>query len=255
MSDSWPTAITEIKPNEVRVCGYDIADLMGNSSFGEVVYLLFTGEWPTKEIGHLIEAIIVSSIDHGVTPPSIQSARTVSSTGASLSASVAAGIMSINRHHGGAIENCASQLSEIIKLSKDFNLEKAVEQKISMWKSLGVRVSGFGHRIHSADPRTIKIFELGENAGVNGEHVQAAKMIEKVFMDSGKNLPINVDGAIAAILADLKIKPEFMNGFFMIARTPGLIAHACEERARMKPMRKIDSSKHIYDGPAARELL
>ena len=59
MSDSWPTAITEIKPNEVRVCGYDIADLMGNSSFGEVVYLLFTGEWPTKEIGCLIEAIIV----------------------------------------------------------------------------------------------------------------------------------------------------------------------------------------------------
>ena len=60
-----------------------------------------------------MDAILVSSIDHGATPPSALSARTVASTGATLSASVAAGIMSINRHHGGAIEDCARQLKTI----------------------------------------------------------------------------------------------------------------------------------------------
>ena len=93
--------------------GYDIADLMGRASFGAAVYLILTGELPSPAIGKLMDAILVASIDHGATPPSALAARTVASTGASLSASVAAGIMSINRHHGGAIEDCARQLKKI----------------------------------------------------------------------------------------------------------------------------------------------
>ena len=103
MADTWNTAVTEIKPNSVRVRGYDIADLMGAANVGQAVYLILRGELPDAATGDLMEAIIVSSIDHGATPPSVLAARTVASTGASLSASVAAGIMSINDHHGGAI--------------------------------------------------------------------------------------------------------------------------------------------------------
>src|SRR5207249_4777568 len=83
---------------------------------GAAVYLILTGELPSPAIGKLMDGILVSSIDHGATPPSALSARTVASTGASLSASVAAGIMSINRHHGGAIEDCARQLRNIADL-------------------------------------------------------------------------------------------------------------------------------------------
>ena len=51
MSDSnttntWTTAITEAVPNNVRVRGYDIAELMGNVSFGQAVYLILRGELP-----------------------------------------------------------------------------------------------------------------------------------------------------------------------------------------------------------------
>src|SRR3979411_285470 len=109
----WNTAVTRIEPNRVAVRGYDIAELMGRASFGAAVYLILTGELPPPAIGRLMDAILVSSIDHGATPPSALAARTVVSTGASLSASVAAGIMSINRHHGGAIEDCARQLRAI----------------------------------------------------------------------------------------------------------------------------------------------
>src|SRR5205814_683126 len=106
----WNSAVTRIEPNRVAVRGYDIAELMGRVSFGAAVYLILTGELPSPAIGRLMDAILVSSIDHGVTPPSALSARTVASTGASLSTAVAPGIMSINRHHGGAIEDCVRQL-------------------------------------------------------------------------------------------------------------------------------------------------
>src|SRR3989454_5678595 len=109
----WNTAITRVEPNRVAVRGYDIAELMGRISFGAAVYLILTGELPSPAIARLMDAILVSSIDHGATPPSALAARTVASTGASLSAAVAAGIMSINRHHGGAIEDCAWQLKKI----------------------------------------------------------------------------------------------------------------------------------------------
>src|SRR5216683_2327996 len=83
----WHSGITRIEPNRVAVRGYDIAELMGRVSFGAAVYLILTGELPSPAIGRLMDAILVSSIDHGATPPSALSARTLASTGASLSAS------------------------------------------------------------------------------------------------------------------------------------------------------------------------
>jgi citrate synthase len=256
MADNWPTAVTEIQPNAVRVRGYDIADLMGTVSFGQAVYLILRGELPDAATGSLMEAIIVSSIDHGATPPSALAARTVASTGATLSASVAAGIMSINEHHGGAITNCAIQLGVIAdRASADHcSLEEAAVEQLKLWKAEGQRMSGFGHRIHTADPRTARLLELAREAGAFGNHCATAQAVESAFALAGKSLPINVDGAIGAVLADLGFEPEVMNGLFMIARVPGLIAHVREEQTRMKPMRKVVPGGHEYDGPAARTL-
>jgi citrate synthase len=115
-------------------------------------------------------------------------------------------------------------------------------------------MSGFGHRVHTKDPRTARLFELACEAGVDGVHMQTARAVEKAFADAKKSLPINVDGAIGAILADLGMPPTAFNGIFMIARTPGLVAHVIEEQTRERPMRRIDPVNHGYDGPAARTL-
>jgi citrate synthase len=256
MSERWPTAITDIEPNSVRVRGYDIAALMGRVSFGQAVYLIIRGELPDEATGRLMESIIVSSIDHGATPPSAMAARTLASTGASLSAAVAAGLMSINDHHGGAIMNCAIQLGQISDraTAAHCSLEEAATAQLADWKTAGIRMSGFGHRIHTADPRTVRLFELAREAGAFGDHCRTAMAVKEAFLAAGKPLPINVDGAIGAVLADLGFEPEVMNGLFMIARVPGLVAHAREEQARMKPMRRISPTDHTYDGPAARSL-
>ena len=66
---------------------------------------------------------------------------------------------------------------------------------------------------------------------------------------SGKELPINVDGAIAAVLVDMQIPSGMANAFFIIARVPGLVAHVMEEKTRERPMRRIHPTDHAYDGP------
>ena len=253
---AWKTTITEVAANHVRVRGYDIAELMGNISVGQAVYLILRGDLPNKEVGRLMEAMLVASIDHGATPPSALAARTVASTGATLSASVAAGIASINDHHGGAIERCARQLAQIVNQQKETggSLDRAAETVVAELRRAGQRMAGFGHRIHDNDPRTARLFELAQQAGIDGSHIQAAKAVENVFAAGGKNLPITVDGAMGAILADLGFDPTVMNGLFMIARLPGLVAHVHEEKTRQKPMRRIDPVNHSYDGPAARSL-
>ncbi len=91
---SWKTAITQIEPNHVRLRGYDIGQLMGRIGFGSAVYLILRGELPDEKVGRLMDAILVSSIDHGVTPPSTLAARNVASTGGGLSGAAASGILS-----------------------------------------------------------------------------------------------------------------------------------------------------------------
>lgn len=252
----WHSGITRIQPNKVAVRGYDIAELMGHVSFGAAVYLILTGELPSPAVARLMDAILVSSIDHGATPPSALSARNVASTGATLSASVAAGIMSINRHHGGAIEDCARQLKAIAdRATRDsISLQEAATRTLRTMSEAGERMSGFGHRVHTKDPRTARLFELAREAGVDGVHMQTARAVEKAFADAKKSLPINVDGAIGAILADLGMPSPAFNGIFMIARTPGLIAHVIEEQTRERPMRRIDPVNHGYDGPSPRSI-
>jgi citrate synthase len=173
-----------------------------------------------------------------------------------LSAAVAAGIMSINRHHGGAIEDCARQLKAIADRAtrESISLDEAATRTLAAMRETGERMPGFGHRYHTKDPRTARLFELAREADVNGVHMQAARAVEKAFVDSKKALPINVDGAIGAILADLGMNPAAFNGIFMIARTPGLVTHVIEEQTREKPMRRIDPVNHGYDGPPPRSM-
>ena len=89
----WKTAITNVQPNKIRLRGYAMDQLMGKISFSQAIYLVLKGELPSPEVGRLMDAIFVSSVDHGAGPPSVLAARTVASTGADLHAAIAAGVL------------------------------------------------------------------------------------------------------------------------------------------------------------------
>ncbi|MFQ5921631.1 MAG: citryl-CoA lyase [Anaerolineales bacterium] len=253
---SWKTSITEIKPNEVRLRGYRIDELMGQVSFGQAVYLALKGELPASEVGNLLDAILVCSIDHGASPPSTLAARTAASTGAPVNAAVSAGLLSINRYHGAAIEDCMAILEAGIARSKetDEGLDEVAGKLVQEYRAAEKRIAGLGHRIHTEDPRTRKLFALADEAGLASRGVEMIQALKDALAASGKELPINVDGAIAALLLDMEMPRKLANSFFMMARVPGLVAQAYEEQSRERPMRRIHPSDHTYDGPDARSL-
>mgnify|MGYP001201198250 CR=1 FL=1 len=253
----WHTAVSRIRPNEIRLRGYRIDELMGNVTFSQAIFLALTGDLPSPEVGRLLDAIFVSSIDHGVTPPSALAARTAASTGAPYNAAIAAGLLSINQYHGGAIENSMRMIQHGLELasanSGDF--AAAAAALVAEYRQAKRRLPGFGHRLHTADPRTRRLLELAEEVGIAGHGVAMIRAIEAAWAEQGsKPLPVNVDGAIAALLVDLRLPPELANTFFMMARVPGLVAQIHEEKTRERPMRIIHPTEHDYDGPEDRDL-
>jgi citrate synthase len=230
---------------------------MGRITFSQGIWLALTGELPSAELGTLLDAMLLASIDHGVTPPSALAAIQSASTGAPINAAIASGVLAINRHHGGAIENCMKTLLKGLDLvNKDGkDTAQAANQVVSEARAAKVRLAGFGHRIHTDDPRTPRIFELAEKAGIDMTPVELIQNIaDELEKQSGRKLPINVDGAIAAILVSLNVDPKMSNAFFIMARVPGMVAHIEEEWKRQKPMRRIHPTEHSYDGPEDRDL-
>jgi citrate synthase len=256
----WATGITHIEPNRILVRGYCLDELMGRVNFGEAIYLLLTGELPSPSIGRLINAMLASFIDHGATPPSTLATRNVATTGASLRGSVAAGILGFGIHHGGDALACRQLLEDglaLVRTGKSM-VEAAAELADRLVAANEIPPPGFGHRYHTTDPRAIRLLQIAHELEVDHEYTQLIRALEHALSrhpDLGeRRLPVNVDGAIAAICADLGFAYELGNAIFLISRLPGLIAHAHEERTRQSPMRQIDPTDHAYDGAGQRRL-
>ena len=253
----WKSKITKVEPNHLVTCGYRQEDLIGNIPYPHVVYLLLKGELPSKEHGKMIDAILTACIDHGATPPSSIASRTVASGGVPLPTAVAAGVLSIGDAHGGAIEKGAEFLQDGIARMK--NEKKSIDEigknLVKEAKEKHKRILGFGHRIHTSDPRTKRLFTLADELKIDGDHIALSKVIEsELEKSSGRKLPINVDGAIAAIISDMDFDYRLGKAFFLLGRVAGLTAHVYEEQTREKPMRKMFPMDCEYDGPEEKDL-
>lgn len=240
------TTISYIEPNKIITRGYNQQDLIENLTFSEMVYLLLKGELPTKKQGKLLNHVLVAFCDHGVTPPSTQTARLISSSGSPLNNAVAGGLLSFGKHHAGAIEKVMTLYQNAIndiKLSSDSDINNSLIAN----KALDIvipkisndeKIPGFGHRYHDKDPRARKLLELVIKEGNLGPHVKLAIAMEQLLIDK-KGIYLNVDGVNGAILSDLGFNPKLGLGLFMIGRLPGLVAHSYEETMKEKEFRKF----------------
>jgi citrate synthase len=259
-SDSkWRTALTCIEPNKILVRGYPLDEMMGRLTFGEAIYLLLMGEVPSPAIGSLLEAMLVSFIDHGATPPSTLAARNTATTGAPLRACVAAGVLGFGRYHGGDIEACMQFLhGGLEEVRRGVSYREAAERIVQRALESGERVPGFGHRFHTRDPRAARLFQMALELEVEAEHIQMVRAVEMTLgenrLENEPPLPVNIDGAIAALCGDLGIPPAVADALVIISRLPGIAAQALEEGERQEPMRQIDPKDHLYDGPSERRL-
>lgn len=256
----WTTEISETTENGIRIRGYDLIQLIGSVPFPSVLYLLFTGELPEPNAAKLIDALMVASIDHGPITPSVLAARTAASGGAPLGAAAAAGLLTLNKYHGAAVEDSMEAIARVVELvrhSEAPTVDAAADQVVTEWHAAKRRIAGFGHRQHKAvDPRLEKLFGLAREAGIDGEYLAAADALARALNRSTKrDIPINIDGAVAAILCEINFPCSLSNALFMVARLTGILVHANEEITRMPRMRVIDPVDYSYDGPAERELV
>src|SRR5262249_10985847 len=155
-------------------------------------------------------------------------ARNVATTGAPLKDSVAAGVLAFGPRHGGDIESCMRFLDSGLALIRSGqSLHQAAEKLVDDAIRANEVPPGFGHRVHSRDPRAARLFQMALELELEGEHVRLLRVIEQVIGSRssffGRPLPVNVDGAIAAVTADLGFAYELGNAVFLISRLPGLI--------------------------------
>jgi citrate synthase len=234
MSDDdayWQTGVSDIGPNEVRIRGYRLDELMGDVPFTDIIHLTIKGELPTESEREIVNAALAGIVDHKFMSAAIPATRYTVSGNPNILAGVASGVLSMGEIAANP-EVCAETLVEIVERteSDDRDLETVAREVVQDRMDEGKTVPGLGHPLHTADPRTVKLRNIAEEEGVVGDHLEAMDAIRDVFAEeTGKELPINVDGMMATVLLDAGYEPPEIAGIAAISFLPGMIAQGVEE--------------------------
>ena len=251
----WRTAIVNSDETHIWVRGYDITALMRQAGFVETIFLLHRSRLPTEAERKLLDALLVASADHGAGAPSCATARLAASGNrASLSAAIAAGVLAIGDEHGGAGENVMLMIAEhgASDRRQGTSMDEAATRVIENSRKTGIRLPGLGHRVHTTDPRVAVLFGMATDLGVAGDGVAFMTALQSAATRLIKPIPINIDGAVGAILYDLAFPPSAGKLIFIIARVAGITAEVAEEHAREKAMRVRIPIE--YDGEPPRDI-
>ena len=240
MLTPWRTAIVDAKDGEIRIRGRDVTSLMREATFTDTIFLLHRGDMPTARERRILDAILTSVADHGANAPSCAAARlSASGNRQSVSANVAAGLLAIGDEHGGAGEQCMQMIAAGLHRVREcsMNVTAAAAAIVEETRSAGRRLPGLGHRVHRVDPRVEVLFALAQDGDREPESITFMRALQRAATAAIKPLPINIDGALAALLHDLGFPPQAGKLLFIIGRVAGLTAEVAEEYARERPMR------------------
>ena len=248
--DPWRTAIVDAGPDHIRVRGHDVLDLMRTATFTDLIFLLHHDRLPSPAERRLMDAILIGVADHGAGAPSCAAARLAASGNRqSPSAAIAAGILTIGDEHGGAGSACMEMIAAGLDRARrdGVSLDAEAARVVDEAKRTKTRLPGFGHRVHTTiDPRIDVLFTLAADSGLAGDGIRFARALEAAIRERVKPIPLNIDGALAAILIDLGLPAMVGKLLFIVGRAAGLSAEVLEEYTREKPMRiKIPVT---YDG-------
>ncbi len=251
---SLKTTISRVEKDKIVTRGYNQRDLIEKIRYSDMVFLILKGRLPTIKEGKVFNHVLVSFCDHGVTPPSTQTARLVASSGSPMNSAIAGALLSFGHKHAGAIEKTMELYQSKINslhLTDDSGIDnkQIASLAIEIYNEYivgGKKIPGFGHRYHDVDPRAEKLMEIMIKHGFIGPHIKLALAVEDLVYEK-KNIRLNVDGANAAILSDLGFSPDLGLGVFIIGRIPGIIAHIHEENMDEDEFRRfIDLDDIIY---------
>jgi citrate synthase len=222
----------------ITVAGRDLpAEIMGKLTLTELAYLLVTRRDPTPEQTRVLDAVLVSLADHGLTPSALAARLTYTGAPEAIQGAVAAGLLGAGSVFLGPAGDTAQFLYDALATGgasgalDDAHLTRIAEAAVDARRSAGERVPGLGHPVHKdVDPRTPRLYAIAQENGLLGPHLRLLEKVAEVNEErSGKRLPVNGAGAGGAALVDLGLPPSSARGIVLIARTAGLVAHLVEE--------------------------
>jgi len=230
MEDERPSLNTRIATSDsdsITVRGRSLTDeVIGEMDFSGFLYFQLTGNVPTESESRMLNAMLVSIVEHGITPSVIASRLTYNAAPEALQGAVSSGLLGAGSVFLGSMEDCAKLLQ-----SRTPYEDPAAAASTLLDESDGA-FPGLGHPSHTPDdPRTNRLFEIAAEEGFHGDHV---RLIEAIITEAedrhDRVLPINATGAIAAVASDMGLDWHYLKGFALVSRTAGLVGHLNEER-------------------------
>ncbi len=236
--------------SSVTIRGHSLVDdLIGKRSFTEMVYFLTCGRQPTATETIVLDACLVTLMEHGFTPGALVTRITADSVPDQVQVAMAAGLLTVGSVFVGTMEGCAALLAEGIASD---DRQAWCERTAATYLDARKPLPGFGHPFHKPDdPRTPRLFDVAAQAGVDGRYIALLRQLgAAVDARAGRHLTINATGAIGALLLEIGIPTAIMRAIAVISRCGGLAGHIIEER-ETKSARliwKLTEENIPYDG-------
>jgi len=202
--------------DRIVVRGKDLpGEILGHLNLGDMAFLELTGRAPDARESKIFNAMVVTLVEHGVTPSALVARLTYLGAPEALQAAVAGGLLGLGSVFVGSMEGAARILADAMASGKDAKAVLA-ENK---------RMPGLGHPVHKpVDPRTVRLFEIARQTGHYGKY---CRLMEDIARE--KKLTLNATGAIGALACELGLDWKIVRGLGVMARAVGLVGHILEE--------------------------
>ncbi len=253
--DYWTTRISRAQSGKISVRGCPVQELITNLTYSQSAFLILTGELPDEREAALFDLVLRSGMDQQFISAAAGAARfTASAFPESAIPALASGMLA-----SGSITGSPQEPAEMLmeSVAQDLDDIAATKQTIDTWlKRRGV-VPGLGHPVHKeGEPRAITVRKIAMDLNGWESHGQRLDAIEaELAAQKGRKIPINLAGAIGAVLAGLKFDPLVIGGLGALSYGMSLLAHITEEIREGVPLRIIpDELGAHYAGPADRHL-
>lgn len=251
------SAICGSDTHSITVRGYDLCeDIIGQLDFTSYFWLLVTGTKPSDDQRFLADAVLTAIAEHGLVPSVVAARMTVAAAPEAFQGAVAAGLLGCGSVVLGSAEAAGRFYAQLLNeiAASSVPRDTVIVEALRGLRSQRLAIPGFGHPQHSeGDPRALRLLGLARERDVAADHVALITDIARLLPEAiGRSLPINVNGAIPAVMLDAGFPLAALKGISLLARTASLVAHLQEESER--PIGFILSGQAAaaidYDGPA-----
>ena len=229
----YRTDIAWSSPDSITVFGRSLPDeILGHLSFGDMAFLELTARTPTGNESRMFNAMLVTLVEHGLTPSTMVARLTYLGAPEAMQAAVAAGLSGLGTVFVGSVEGSAKMLSEAMpKPDATLDMDAIARDIVADFAARKAIIPGIGHPFHKPiDPRTPRLIQIARETGFDGPYVA---LIQKVATEAGlarkRDLPCNATGILGALACEMGFNWRICRGLGVMARAVGIVGHILEE--------------------------